>query len=1094
MAAKLGRAFAGYHTREQEWEKWASVTEPELSSALVLADRRDAAEKLSEWLASPPTEPFRVFADSRDEAAAFVCAALVEHKKYADRLIVVRSNPDEAHKMLNAEGTPQPVFLFAEESDAAFALRRKAHVIIADARGGQREDMGQPGLLRRVSRESFIKAIVDMGCAEKEAEKLNRESGRSVSILRRQLAPQDSSIARPDWSKRENAHIMIAAALAGRWDGKSKYDLEFLSHLARMDYDAFEARVGEFLGGDDAPLEKKGDMWEVKSRIDSLLGVAELVVPTTMNRFWEKTAEMFGIHNPTLDLPKEVRFAADALYKKRTPYSGALLSSIADTLILLSVYHDRIIHCENVDIRVQILVQDILGNATMDRWRSLSGILRKLAEAAPNAFLDAVEKGLDPNRPAIGGMFSADAHSMFVPTYHTELLWGLEILAWDNEHLPRVIDALARMVNFELPSNLANRPDNSLLSFFRAWFPQCGANVDERIVRFEQLCKRHPEVAWKICPKLLNRWDCASHNPTPRWRDIPSRAHGRPINEERVKMLNAVIDATMPMAKNNTDKIIQILDIFTSLSSVEVTKRFIGVIEISMENASEADRSRVWNSVSNNLGKCRLWRSGDRPPVNSKWLEKITGMYANLREKIQPSDLVLRYERIFTDSFHRNLEFHEGDYHKQQKRLQESRKAAVREILATNEGESGVIRLAGCCNSAWLVGLTVGWHVAKDDKARMLWAGLARQSDMEDARKMAFMRGVFVDISEWKKFANAGFAQAKVEEWGDADIVLFALALRPCGEVWDALESSCSEEIRVSYWRSPKNNVFEKADVPRLVAETARVGDFGTALHYAAAYQFVGISADEVVRIMRAILALPEDENSKSIRRFGYDGYEIGRALSYANKSGIDKSVIAHLEWVFYSFLETADYEPKAIRSLLANDPAYFIQAVCSHSDANVSHRWWNVLGDWNIPPGVTDNGFDEKKFRTWVAEARDLAGKCGCLEEADYEIGRVLSHTPKGEDGIRPCEAVRRFLEEEGASDKIADGLQASIRSPKRMMTAQGNMAKQERKRASEHQKVADILHLRYPRTARIYRELAQQCLDFANWQDKIMKPLDTD
>ena len=408
MAEKLERTFPGCFNCEQEWEKWATVTKPQLSSNLVLAERQDAVNNLTEWLSKPPCSPFRVIADSCGEAVAFACAALAGREEHADKLIVVKDNQDEAYKLLNDENSAQPVFLFAEESDAVLALSRKAHIIIAEAKGGRRENGDQPGLLRRISQESFIQAVIDMGCERKEAEKWNRESGRSVSILRRRLAPQDSTIARPDWAKGENVQPMIAAALAGAWDENSEFDRKFVSHLAGTDYKSFEAQVNNFRRLDDAPVEKIGGIWIIKSRIDALLGVAESITSGSIQSFWENVEKLLTIRDPELDIPDNERMFT-SIHGKAPPYSEALFSAATDTLILLSVYHAQITAYDNIGESVEIVVRKVLQNAESDRWRSLCNLLPKLAEAAPNAFMSALEEDLRNKKPSISSLFSSDS-------------------------------------------------------------------------------------------------------------------------------------------------------------------------------------------------------------------------------------------------------------------------------------------------------------------------------------------------------------------------------------------------------------------------------------------------------------------------------------------------------------------------------------------------------------------------------------------------------------------------------------------------------------------------------------------------------------
>ena len=927
-----------------------------------------------------------------------------------------------------------------------------------------------------------------MGYSEKNAEQLSRKSGCFVSILRRLLVPADSPIAQPNWAKTKNKKVMIAAALVGQWNQNNKYDLKFLECLAKMDYEEFAMQAAEFLCGDDAPIEKKGDIWLVKSRIDALFGVAKFITPAVLERFWKKTEEVFDIRNPAPDLPQKARTATSRIYEKIPPYNDPLFSSITDTLILLSVYHDRLILCEGIESRVCELVREIFDKAGKNRWLSLSGILQKFAEAAPEIFLDAVNKMLKSEAHAVDGMFSANSSLISAPIYHTELLQGLEILAWNNKHLPRVIDLLARMVDFKLPGNLASRPENSLLSFFQLKFPQCGADTDERMLRFKQLCEHHPDVAWKICPQILNiQQDDAIHNPIPWWREIPTRAeYEAESSEERAKMFDVVFDNTLLLIDGNADRIIQILDIFTSLSSVKEAVRFIETVKSSMATADEEARARVRDKVSEKIGFCRLWCSSDTPPVNSKWLEKILPMYLDLQTETQPKDLVLRHRRIFTDSFDQNLEFHENDHQKQQDQLWKNRKEAIHEILKSNEGKDGVIRLAARCNDAWLVGRSV---VAKDDKARMLWAHLACQFDMDEFRKINFMRGIFENVSEWGKFSMSGFTQVNAEKWGEENIVSFALALRPCGKIWDALESSCSEEIQTKYWCRFKYNIVEEEDVPRIVAETARVGCYVMALRYSVVHRFKKINAKQVIQILEGILTLPGNVKNKIDHQFGY---QISQALSYSSKKGIEKYVVARLELDFYACLKTVGYKPSVIHFLLANNSNFFIRAIHNISNSDFGHKWQNVLGDWNIPPGMTASGeFDDKKLREWIVEARKLARQSECLKLADTEIGRILAHTPAGKDGICPCEAVRDFLEKEDDVDNIADGLGWSIHS-RRRKTFLGDIEEQEHPEAIKYQEIAERLHLHYPRTARVYRKLADQPPHSAQWHDQMIKPRD--
>ena len=1088
MAAKLGRAFAGYHTLRQEWDRWALATKPELSPALVLAERQDAAEKLSEWLATPPTEPFRVIADSRDEAVAFVCAALVECKEHADRLVVVRGGHDEAHKMLNAEGSPQPIFLFAEESDAVFALRRRVHVIIADAKGGQREDKGQPGLLRRISREGFIKAIVDMGCAEKEAEKLNRESGRSVSILRRRLAPQDSKIARPDWAKRENVQVMIAAALAGRWDENSEFDRDFVSRLAGTDYETFEARVNEFRIMEDSPVEKIGGIWMVRSRIDALLGAAEHIVPGAMRPFWKGIENLLAIRNPELDLPDDERMFAP-IRGKTPPYSSTLFSASADTLILLSVYQEQMTACDNLECAVEGIVWKVLQDAGSDRWRSLSGLMPKLAEAAPAAFMAALEEDLQKETPSVSSLFSTNSEGPFSRSDHTGLLWALEILAWDQRFLPRVIDALAQM-DFALPGNLMNRPSNTLLSFFRPWFPQCGMEVDGRIEQFRRLRTAHPKIVWNLSQAMARGHDTAIHNPLPRWSGVPEFANRKRVTHaEYWKMKNAAFEVMTSLIDGQLDRIITVLNMFESLND-EQMKQIAAIVASWQKGVGDEEKAEARAKVIDNLYLCNLRSGKNRGDYDSR-----IKMFGELCEQLTPENLILRHKWLFEKVWVKL-----PDYPKVDGRDEESHRRRTKALLEIYEAEgaAGVFQMAACCGALGCVGGAVVTGLVKNDEDRLRWISEVEKWDADDARKCSFMFGILQGVSEWGRIALLGFKRAKEENWNDGMILSFALAMHPCSDVWDAVECHCSDHVRSQYWSRGWVRPCDKKDVPRYVYEMMKNGRPDAALDWARAYNFHGVGADKVVGMLDALMGLPEDQQA---RIFPDDdaSYHIAEAMSFVAHSGVvPEEKIIGLEISFYEMIRRSQYKPMALFKRLATDPTFFVGLVCrvykrkdgkpdEYSRAPkeqieaAARKSGEILEDWDVPPGCVDaDNFNEPQFLEWMDKVGELAREVDRSDVADAKIGKILECLPE-ESGLRFPTGVLRWLQDNG-TEGMLDSLQVAFLNSRGVVTrsfVEGGG--QERKIADKYRQIADNLRL-YPRVAAVFDQLAKSY----EWQGK--------
>ena len=87
--------------------------------------------------------------------------------------------------------------------------------------------------------------------------------------------------------------------------------------------------------------------------------------------------------------------------------------------------------------------------------------------------------------------------------YMTGLLWALETLAWDPQHLTRVAVIIADIASIDPGGNWANRPANSLSDIFLPWHVQTTASLEMRKVAIQNVLNEHPDVGWKLLLSLL---------------------------------------------------------------------------------------------------------------------------------------------------------------------------------------------------------------------------------------------------------------------------------------------------------------------------------------------------------------------------------------------------------------------------------------------------------------------------------------------------------------------------------------------------------------------------------------------------------------
>ena len=132
------------------------------------------------------------------------------------------------------------------------------------------------------------------------------------------------------------------------------------------------------------------------------------------------------------------------VYGKVRGESGLLFRSVFDALVELAVrgrdYEG--LAALNVDLRVERLVERLLQDADATRWLSLASHLSPFAEAAPGAFIKAVEASLRSPGTPILSLFteSVSASSPFGggAWFYADLLWAMELVAWSPRWIPRV--------------------------------------------------------------------------------------------------------------------------------------------------------------------------------------------------------------------------------------------------------------------------------------------------------------------------------------------------------------------------------------------------------------------------------------------------------------------------------------------------------------------------------------------------------------------------------------------------------------------------------------------------------------------------------
>ena len=1103
LAEKMGKYIDGFLSLDAEWDIWAGATDPKISEDLVLADREDTSESLRKFLDSKPKRTFAIVADSKEEAAAFVCAEIKKNRpELCGRLIVVRKRVDNLSQF-TIGAPPAPIFLFVDKNDAkgigsAFL---QSHVIIADSKGGGTSKFARR--LKSISREKFIAQLKEMGFSRAAADRQGGETGCNLTVLHQRLA---GNIAweTPEWAQSANPRAMIVAALVGgRFAGnganaRQTADQKIIADMWRGQYDDFEREVIPFMRMDDAPIEKIGDIWQVKSRLDALLAVAQNITQGDLDHFFCVTKNVL--------LAKCEVSAHTGM--RLSPASGYIHGSIAESLILLSVYADSFHAIENVGEQVDNFIRDIL--ADKKNWISIAGFMPQFAEASPKVFLDAVEPALKQGDPIIQTMFDRGVY--------THLLWAFEKLAWEkNGVFERTVFALARMSSFRKTDSFSNSPQETLSAFFRPWFPQCAASPDERNRVLRRLADEYPSCAKKLPDSMLRLFDTATHTSRPQWKHSPGDFEIKPTVADIHSARRSAIDIAHSPAQCKISDIVSLIGHIDAAPSRPDAEKICARVK-SWEAEGQTDNDL---SVAQNAARLPLWRAKKRHAKN-----EVLSIYEELLCVLMPRDLAFRHKWLFAYVPHdpEEAEFDDNEFDEEQARLKTKREDALAEIRRQH-GDDGIVRLVSLCDARDDIYAAPNLYAEKfldSDEKRLDFVGKLLRADMENWRIRAASSVAIwaIPADNSRAFAEKGLDRAASEKWTTEMILNFALSLRPRVDVWSALEARAAEIID-AYWKEIQYRpIFsEYPEINRRFAdEKIARGRSQDVLAGPLSSQTLSVyGAERTIRLLDAV--------SLHIERDVSITYNLGRVFSYLVKEiGADNSELFRLETRLFGLLDCDDSEYRfpAIYRHLATDPQFFVDLIsrlyerddgseAPKIQSKLACRILNLLGkswtfavdlvsrykrdnssevpkiqpelahrilnpllgkSWIFAPGLGEDGaISEQKFLSWFEAAHRLSEERGRRAIAENYIGTMLFGCPVDKEGVPP-DVVGKFFEARG-NKTMASGYYCAVCNSRGVYWADGGKA--EKKLAEKYAAIAGKLRERgFSRLARVYDDVA--------------------
>ena len=998
-----------------------------LPPALFTAARERVCDAL-EAIFNGKNPRLLLFAEGEHDVNDFIAAYLHsrdEDKRriYAERCLFIRDE-DAWHSVVELRrrhilvADPR-LGLESDNENLQTVATTKGHAVIIPLCGAWSGVSAEIIKLRSPSRAQIETILKDAGFGDVRARYLAGIGGDRISALRRELLGLGTL---PPYATWNSARQLSLAGLVGKWEGANASDRAAMGILLGKDYGEWIETVRSDVLRSDAPLVQRDETWRMVARGEAWAALGNRITDDDLDRLKKMAVAVLGERDPQFDLPKHRRFAA-SIYGKQRKHSALLRAGLAETLALVGSKSEALTRCsqDKAESIAVLTVQELLSSAAWDRWASLDSHLPLLAEAAPDEFLQAVESVLvDLERTPLHEIFSQEGSGGFSGSnYMTGLLWALETLAWDPQHLTRVAVIIADIASIDPGGNWANRPANSLSDIFLPWHVQTTASLEMRKVAIQNVLNEHPDVGWKLLLSLLpNNHSFTTGCRQPVWRDyIPQDWSDGVSRKEYWDQITAYAHLMVELARENPDRMDELIKYLPDLPIPARATVLIHLESEAIVNLPEIDRLPLWERLDTLVRKHRQF-------ADAKWAlpEEILSKIEGVANTLAPEAAELKYQRLFGNQDY-NLFEKKGNYDEQRKLLEEARLAAVRTILASG-GVPAVVKFANSVAAPFQVGRALGRIDDKKLETDILPTLLEATEDTEKK----IVEG-YVVLRHWRyKWAWAD--DLLDSDWTKEQKVKFLMLLPFAMEAWHRVSSHMGRQYEGDYWRKVEVYPYSVSGVLTVAIEKLleyrRPTSAVLCVHETTRHGGGRFDEGLATRALLALLQTPSDIKHLERHEIVRKSVDVIKLLQ--ESSTLDENTLFEIEWSFLPWLGSfSEGSPITLQKRLAADPEFFAQIVSlvfrskedNQDDSipdkrrrNLARNAYTLLTEWKRCPGTdVDGNFYVEAFQTWLAEVRRITEETGHGEVAQNQIGHVLTHAPPNPGGLWIHETVAEVL-----------------------------------------------------------------------------------
>lgn len=1101
MSETMGKTIKGLLSVDQYWQDHCSTTKPILVEDFFLHGREKQLDSLSEWLGHECEQDYRLLmAESSLEATLFIVASLMALSDTENnalrgvkaRVVIVTLIESWYEIISNSNFTDGVVFILTFNFTEDISCPNNISAILPISKYSSNAKISKNITKIELpvrTRDKLTQAFELLGYTTSEAYDIGTKTKRNFLSFYRMITTLPNKKL-PKWTTQDNLQELIPALLLGGWNSKYQGDREIIEKMSGISYDEYIKKLSKWILIEDAPLFSILGCYQIVSIQDCWQFLFDKLTPSDINNLKSCMKVIFGTIDPAFELPENQRFMASVL-GKASKYSTSLRHGLVITLIML-VERDSEVNSFGINSTVDFvyaLIKDILSEMkSPEQLSTIVPSLSLLAEAAPKAVLEKLELEIENENSNIWKLFVHSDDFITGRNYYTHILWTLEILVWHNSLVVRAILVLARICEKNLDYKMINSPQNTLYEIFCTWHPQSALSKDERIELLRKICNDYPLTGQMLIKSLLpTGHSTCGQIQRPRWSELDIDLSSSITNAEYREVTDEIIKLSLNMLANDTEQW------KTVFSQIDFYENYFEELRSKCldccKSLSEENVSILASYLREQIHRFRKFRDADWS-VSEEYVSKLEQLF----NEIEPNT-IMKYHYLFTwhpnflnpVPYSRNEKY---DYEAERKALFETRSNAVDEIINLY-GTDALISFCSKLEDISDLARIITEKIFKNIFDLDMLAKLKKHNYTVYASviwHLTKLNGLDVLIS----VLNIENCLSE-EEKGDI------LCHTPVSlELWEKLDTSFNEVVTNYYWEHVIVHRLDVSSTDCIDYYVSKLLEFNRPF---SAVQFIAYSdygnVEIIIGILLQLLHLQEHKEESGL---SFSSINRSNILDLFDKlyedQNIDVSLVARLEIAYLPYFR---YEgnPKCLIKYLQNNPKDFVlviskcykpdepsdKVVIDEESQAHADTAYHVLNLFTSIPGCNKSILSADVFDSWISEAYEYASMLGIKKSFESCLGKLLSHSPIGSDGIFPHEIVRDFLEKNDSSS-LVNSFIIGKRNQRGVHTVSGGIA--EERIANGYYADSKKIRISYPKTSAVLERLGDDYRREAQYEQK--------